>query len=64
MIISSFFLCVGLVAEVFAFQHLALICDHLGDVSWVMTTIFWAIMVDLAYVLILTRIESQPGASR
>ena len=29
-----------------------------------MTTIFWAIMVDLAYVLILTRIESQPGAAR
>ena len=59
----QFFLRVDLVAQVFAFQHLTFIGDHLGDMSRVMTTIFRAVMVDLAQVHILTRIESQPGAS-
>ena len=59
----QFFLRIGLVAEVFAFQHLTLIGDHLSDMSRVMTTIFRTIVVDLAHVHILTRIESQPGAS-
>lgn len=54
---------IDLVTKIFTFQHLALICDHLSDMSRVVTTIFRTIMVDLAHVLTISRIEPQPGAS-
>jgi hypothetical protein len=57
MMMSRFFLRIGLVAEVIAFQHFTSIGDHLSDMTRVVTTIFRTIMVDLAGVPSLTRIE-------